>query len=600
MHRTKASLIFFLLLTVVAPSWAATFTQADLEKMVTELDRVIPENPTYKYPVKCSIVDSKDINAYATITKEGDDKRSTMVVFTGLVTAIDGDQRLIRAVVAHELAHLSRGHLNDINPAAKDLRNLWTRQQEFEADKYGAEALVKAGYSKKDMVDMLLFLDSQHSRNGGWLDGLTADHADSKARAAEVSDNPNALKALVTFDTALAYEDARSHRYAQKLFDYAAAQWPALTDAYINSGKCALIYYYDNLPVAVRTRWWRPDFGPLITNPHAPAPQAVEITEQDREAWRDAMAAINNAVTKNPNSEEAKALLALGYVLEPDTKADEVNAGIKWFKANYESATDPVVKLRYANNAAVGYSQLGDAKSAAEMLMNAQRGTNKFNSALGENLGLVGIGSGSKEDDTLAANVLFTWLSNTPKNSSPRWETVKKTFDDLCAKEGIQANEIKPKAAYLCQVVTLVTNNKEIGLLLPVNGTKKLLGDPQQAITFKDEWPDMQELRWNNDALSIFTERGNIMRITSYVPGDYLELKPFDTTSQMTIPIKVGMTKDELWSQLSEGASVKKNLAKAGKVEEWNYFPDLGMGVLIEGDVVKGITVAPVPYEPEG
>ena len=170
-------------------------------------------------------------------------------------------------------------------------------------------------------------------------------------------------------------------------------------------------------------------------------------------------------------------------------------------------------------------------------------------------------------------------------------------FDAICIKAGIQANEIKPKAAFLCQVVTLVTNNKEVGLLLPISGTKKMLGEPEQAITFKDEWPDMQELRWNGGGLSIFTERGNIMRITSYQVGDYLELKPFDTTSQMTIPIKVGMTKADLFAVLSEGASVKKNLAKGGKVEEWSYFPDLGMGVLIEDDVVKGITVTPVQYE---
>ncbi|HWA83933.1 MAG TPA: M48 family metalloprotease, partial [Fimbriimonadaceae bacterium] len=322
---------------------AREFTASDLEKIVTELDKVIPENPDYKYPIKCSIVDKDEVNAYATLTKEGTAKRSTMVVFTGLVTKMDGDVRLIRAVVAHELSHLSLGHLSAIDPAARDLRNLWTRQQEYAADKSGAEALVKAGYSKKDMVDMLLFLDRNRGRAGGWLDRLTGDHADPKARAAEVSDNPAALNALLTFDTALAYEDAREHRYAQKLFDYAGSQWAALTEAYTNSAKCALLYYYDNLPKAVRTTWWRPDFGPLITNTHAPAVQAAEVTDDDRTAWKDAMTAIDKAVERNPGSEDAEELRALAQVLEPDAKKDVVQLGIDWFKGHADSASDPIL-----------------------------------------------------------------------------------------------------------------------------------------------------------------------------------------------------------------------------------------------------------------
>ncbi len=48
---------------------------------------------------------------------------------------------------------------------------------------------------------------------------------------------------------------------------------------------------------------------------------------------------------------------------------------------------------------------------------------------------------------------------------------------------------------------------------------------------------------------------------------------------------------------ISESASVVKNLARGGKVDAWNYFTDLNMGVLIENDKVKAITVTPVIYE---
>src|ERR1044072_1835961 len=165
--------------------------------MVGELDKVIPRNANYKYPIKCSIEDVDKVNAYATLTKEGTDRRATMVVFTGIVKRCNGDQHILRAVVAHELSHLGVGHKLDVNPAARDLNNLWTRQQEMEADKDGASSLVKAGYANKDMVDMLLFLESLRVRPGDWLGRLTSDHPPPQARGAKLSASPPALKRLL-------------------------------------------------------------------------------------------------------------------------------------------------------------------------------------------------------------------------------------------------------------------------------------------------------------------------------------------------------------------------------------------------------------------
>ena len=62
----------FLFLSLCVPAVAKDFTQADLEKMVGELDKAIPHNSAYLYPVKCSIVDSPNVNAYATARKEAD------------------------------------------------------------------------------------------------------------------------------------------------------------------------------------------------------------------------------------------------------------------------------------------------------------------------------------------------------------------------------------------------------------------------------------------------------------------------------------------------------------------------------------------------
>jgi predicted Zn-dependent protease len=584
-----------LFLGLALPAHAGDFTQADLEKMVAELDKAIPENPNYKYPIKCSIVEKDDVNAYATLTDEGADKRATMVVYSGLLKEVKGEERLVRAVVAHELSHLSLGHNAAIDPAARDLRNLWTRQQEFEADKTGCNALIKLGYPRKDMVDMLLFLDKNQGRKGNWLDNLTADHADPKARAAEVSAKPEALRALVAFDTALAYEDARSHLYAQRLFDYAATLWPDLTEAYVNSGKCSLLFYYDNLPKAVRDQWWRPDFGPLITTPHAPPAQAVEITDQDREAYKDAVTAITKSVDKNPGSVLAEEMLALAQVLEPDKKKETIQKGIDWFLAHAATAQG-VLKLRYANNAGVGYHELGDLNKAYETIMAAQKDAHFFNPSVGENLGLVKVTGRSKDDDKLAADVLFTWLNNTPPDS-PSWKTVKKTFDEVCQTAGITAKPLETKPAYLCRVVSLATSGKDLGILLPFGTYSGALGAPEKETSFTAQYPDMKEASWHDGKLTVLVERNTVMRITSYEDGAFLLLKRLDATSQDSLKIAVGMTKEQLYGILNEGAGVEKNLARGGAIDAWTYFPGLNMGVLIEDGKVKAITVTPVQYE---
>ena len=87
------------------------------------------------------------------------------------------------------------------------------------------------------------------------------------------------------------------------------------------------------------------------------------------------------------------------------------------------------------------------------------------------------------------------------------------------------------------------------------------------------------------------------MRITSYEKDAYLLLKPADKSLDTTFKVTVGMSKSEFFAILNESASVLKNLARGGKVDSWNYYPDLNMGVLIDGDKVKAITVTPVVFE---
>ena len=93
----------------------ATFTVADLQKMVDELSPYLPEDPRFAYPIKCIVEDKNEVNANARIIvdpKAPKDAKpqAKMTVYTGLLTFMK-EMRLVRAVVAHEIAHLSKQHL---------------------------------------------------------------------------------------------------------------------------------------------------------------------------------------------------------------------------------------------------------------------------------------------------------------------------------------------------------------------------------------------------------------------------------------------------------------------------------------------------------
>lgn len=576
-------------------AWADGFTQADLEKMVRELETVLPPDPKLLYPIKCTVVEKNNVNAYATATEEGGKLRATMVVFSGLVDFAKGDLKMIRAVVAHEVSHLSRGHITGPSPAARDASNLWTRQQEFDADITGAAALQRLGYSKDDMVQMLLMLETLNDRSGSWWEQISADHADPKARAAEISDNPTVLKALMQFDVGLAFMDSRRWAMAERFFDDAYARQPKLVEALVNGAQCELQRYYEFLPFEVREKWLRPDFGPILAKPQLGSRGDV-VTDGDRKRYAEALAKLEEAVSKS-GTVRARELLALAQVLEPDGKKEIVQKGIDSMKAMTQSLTDSkedqILRLRLANNLCVGYHRIDDLNAGYAALMDAQRKTKYFNYALGENLGRITVNKRSESDEELAMNVMFTWLKNAQK-VAPYWEAVHKNYVDACGRLSLKPNTIEARPLMFCKAVTLYVGGREYGLFRPIEEYRDGLGDPDATIRFSDVYTDLMEMRWKAGNISIFTERGNAMRLTTYESGSRLFLQPTDRAVSGGFNITVGMSETDLKKILDPESGVKVNLAKGGDLEEWRYWSGLNLGILLEDGRVKGLTITPV------
>lgn len=578
---------------VMACIATADFTKADLEAIVKEIDTVMPRDPKLNYPIQCTVETNKEVNAYAsrTLRGEGEKPQAIMVVFSGLVAQAKGDKRLIRAVVAHEVAHLSAGHVTGYGFVARDLDVLYTRQQEFEADALGAAALQRLGYSKQDMVDMLLMLAELDGREGGsWWERLTADHADPKARAAEISSNPAVLQSLMSFDVGLAFADSRRWALAGRFFDDASKKEPALKEAYVNSASCALAYYYDLLPFDVRESWLRVDFGPLLTKPSVTA-RGNKVDDSDRRRYKAALDKISAAMTAVPGSSSLKELLAIAQVLEPDGDKGSISKGVATLRAM--STTDAWDKIRYANNAAVGLERLGDLDTGYAILIAAHRGSDAFVAAAAENLGRIRVSNRGKDDEAIACDQMYTFLLYS-QSTAPYRAAVEKSYEASCKALNITPKKVDPLPTAYVRAVSVRIGGREFGLLSPVSDLVTALGQPDTRLLYEEKYPDLNELRWASTDLSVMTERGQVMRLTTYAAESYVFLQPTDRSVSGGFRVTVGMSKDDLQKVLDLQLAVPRKLVRGAKMEEWSYFPEIGFGVLLKDDKVIGLTVSPV------
>ncbi|HPO74500.1 MAG TPA: M48 family metallopeptidase, partial [Armatimonadota bacterium] len=135
------------------------------------------------YPYRFRVIEMSEVNAFAL-------PGGPVYVTTGLLQFAQGREEFLAAVLAHEIAHVARRHTaeqiqrqswlglgieiltgggttRDIAILAANLESLgFSRNQERDADTYGAVYLVRAGIDPSVMVEFLRRLGAE-TGNGG-------------------------------------------------------------------------------------------------------------------------------------------------------------------------------------------------------------------------------------------------------------------------------------------------------------------------------------------------------------------------------------------------------------------------------------------------
>ncbi len=594
---------------------APKFTTADLEKMVAEITKYLPEDPRLAYPVKCVVEQNVDVNANASAFYPDPNKKTgkptaRMTVFTGLFTWMNNDMRLVRAVVAHELAHLSKKHLGSGMKAA-DLDLIFTRQQEYEADATGAAVLEKCGYSRKDMTDMLLRL-GEVSRKAPASVKVMGDHADCQRRAAAVDKSNLVLRSMVSFTTGESYMDVRAYNKAKEQFDKAVEQAPDFYEAKFNAAQAALLFYYDVLTPGVRDAWYQPDFGAsFYLPPHLPKPPVVN--DQDRDNYTDALKRIRVAALQLKARQEATELLGLALVLEPDGKASVISEGIKTLEKALTTAVTPDDRLRISNNLAIGYQRQGNVSTAIDKMFAEQKKSTRYNAYLAANLGAQKLPAKIKGTEAKTAlNVLYTYLSNT-SDKATGYTSVKKSFEDLKKRLNVTTKEIVRQGIPICTAFSLTDGGRTVFMLDPFEKYYRSIGALEAIQSYSNKFSSLLEFVWQGGNFTILTDKQydendkndgkitpelvktlEVIRVTSYNPGAFVEMRSKDDKVNVTFKVTVGMSIEEFNKFIDSASGQARQLTRNAAMEEWIYFQGLNFGIFIKDKKVAGVTVCPL------
>lgn len=609
--RFLHALGFVSLLTVAAPSAAAEeFTLDDLKALVAEFEKVVPQNPLYSYPIEITLLESEEVNAAAGVRLNGEQLQATLEANTGFIAAVEGDPAMMRAVIAHEMAHLSLGHALESSDYG-DLEQFLTRQQEFAADEAGAAYLEALGYERSEMVGLLEFLDSTLPRGAPiWLGTVGSDHGSPVTRAALINRDSTVFAALSRLEVGAAFMECRRYEEAILWFETALLIEPRMHEAHIDIALAALQNYYERLPVKVQSEWLRPAFLPHLTSTSLIAGRAVEVTDQDLERYKRVLERIDQ-IPNGPYDLTRAFIRGTLEVLHPSGDAATIEAGIERLKlsqALFISLMPSAVQeneVRIANNVALGLQRLGREKEAQLYLVSrSMQAATAFVRAAAENVGRLPFADLDADQSREALNVTVTYLMNTPPGA-PNYDQVKSTMQRLLDSLNLElSSEIEPRDIYLCQAVSMTLDDEELLLFDPVDDYAKKLGEPDDAGFLLEKYPDLGCVIWGGGDVMLLTERGSVLKITSYRANSSITLKPSNSSSREVFFVWVGMSLEDLNRQLAlaggQSASVSTQLfgrtlmGDGTQIENWDYYPALNFGVLLEDGMVVGISVTPV------
>ena len=338
-----------------------------------------------------------------------------------------------------------------------------------------------------------------------------------------------------------------------------------------------------------------------------------ELTVLDEANFAEALKRIRAVIEAEPKRQEGSELLGLALVLDPNGNSSNISEGIRTLEKSMTTAVTADDRLRIVNNLAIGYQRQGNIATAIDKMFAEQKKSTKYNGFLAANLGSQPLPDKIKgADATLAVNVLYTYLSNTNPQAIG-YAKIETNFNALCQKFNLKTKEITRRGVPICTAFSIVDGGRTVFLLDPFADYYKKIGALEAIQGYSNKYAGLLEFVWQGGNFTILTDKGfseddkndgkitpelvaelEVIRVTSYNPWAYLEMRSADAKVDVAYRVTVGMTLEEFNRFLNSESGEAKQLIHNAAMEEWIYFHGLNFGIYVKDKKVAGITVCPL------
>jgi Zn-dependent protease with chaperone function len=552
---------------------------------------------------------AKEFNAYACgYAKDlATGKILTRAVITeGFMSKIvDGDAEILAAIMGHELAHLTKGHI--ISMRSFDLAGLVLgRDQEIEADLEGVKIAVAAGYPYRSGVKSA-FREWKVLGDYSNFEGIKGTHPSWTERL-KLLDHEQAQiwKAMAAFQNGYFFLLSEQYRTAETCFQSVVEDFSDCGEAWSNLGYARLMQYCDGLEEKDLRKL---NLGQFAAGCFYARPQGLVPTRAaDDKMWRQAVEALNKALKHDPNLALAHGNLGLAYLVHPEGK--KTAEALDYFRKGAtlkDKGLDGLSAAAYLVNFGVAELAGGSTSAAADkfrkagaLLPKARMGavTCELDLALLYNEATLEASASEPKRKEQALVLLKDYL--TGANPESTWwalafERYQKLSGDLQKKaDSRETLSARLGGRFLRTLTTvepapgkLVTLSDPTSKVLKILDKEKATGIPifnrSKVKRYNEVSPGLDVLAADT-VLALFLTSPKappVILQTQGVAGKKME-------------IRVGMPVRDLKEYLKD--QPEEQAAKiVDPAVSYNFYPYLGLAYRVQGDRVEELVVAQIP-----
>ncbi|MEZ6079813.1 MAG: hypothetical protein R3C56_30315 [Pirellulaceae bacterium] len=578
------------------------------------------------WPPEVTVVDPGFANAFASFREEnGVEIPMVEITVTTIEDIAKFEPDVLAYTIGHELGHLHFRHSHTrIDLAEKfgdkltTIRMACGREHELEADLFGMQLALKAGYSRQGLLKDLQAwreLTPPYCR----FEGLAVVHPPWEERAAFLlrGENQEALwQSLGSFQTGVMFLENQHYNLAQLCFHNVTTEFPECYEAWANMGYAYLMQYCDALDAEdLRTL----DVGHLVVGGFYRRPDSLEPDVKrgggDPELWFEAVGAFREALRLQERlqlSDEllmVKANLAVAYLVHPNGK--DVGQAERWFDEVFTSLKDPEkakqldplvhASILINSGAARGFDSDLIA-STLTLIAKARTGRNNasavaaMEAALQFNQARALSVSGDKTEETSALALYEKYLDGMTAASS-WWPIAYQEYVKLA-----QATGATPKAEQdfrqpgIADWRTLTGVTLEDGTII---GLSQKLSEVLEAIGPADvevpviEGTNLKFYKYNKLGLSILASREVLAVVLESSAAPKITLRRPDLGGE-TAEVGLGMSRGALEDLLGSDWDVE--LTSLFELDEIHQlYRDLGLAARFKDGAVSELVVSVVP-----